>query len=272
MSDIRRVGIIGCGAIGSQLARSISSYFKDRLRLMVLCDRNTEIAQRLSNELDPHPDVLPIDSVPLHCDLVIEAASQEACQQVVPRAIEMGRDVMLLSVGGLVDIYDQVYELAKSKKAHLYVPSGAIAGIDGLQAAMTGGVTSVRLTTRKPVASLLAAPYIQEKQIDLKNLTGETVVFEGTAREAVKAFPFNVNVAATLSLAGLGFDCTQVRLVTGPAITRNIHEIEIEGSFGKLTTRTENIPSPDNPKTSYLTLLSACAMLNEILNPVQIGT
>lgn len=271
-AGIHRVGIVGCGNIGGQLARSISAYFKDRLRLMVVCDRHEEQAQRLANELSPHPDVLPLESVPLHCDLVIEAASPQACKDLVPRALEMGRDVMILSVGGLAEIYDQVYQLARSKNAHIYVPSGAIAGIDGLQAAMTGGVTSVRLTTRKPVESLLAAPYIQEKQLDLKNLTTDTVIFEGSAREAVKAFPFNVNVAATLSLAGLGFDKTQVRVVTGPGINRNVHEIEVEGAFGRLTARTENIPSPENPKTSYLTLLSACAMLNEILDPVQIGT
>ncbi|MDD2710960.1 MAG: aspartate dehydrogenase [Verrucomicrobiae bacterium] len=272
MPDLKRVGIVGCGAIGSQLAHSIQMYFKDRVRLIVLCDRHTERAQTLSNELNPHPDVLPLESVPFHCDLVIECASPAACQQIVPKALEMGRDVMALSVGGLVEIYEQVYELAKKKNARLYVPSGAIAGIDGLQAAMTSEVTSVCLTTRKPAASLVEAPYVKEKNLDLSNLTKETVVFDGTAREAVKAFPFNVNVAATLSLAGVGFDKTRVRLLTGPNITCNIHEVEIVGAFGRMTCRTENVPSPANPKTSYLTLLSTCAMLNEILCPVQLGT
>jgi len=272
MSELKRIGIIGCGTIGSQLAHSITAYFKDRARLMVLCDRNNEKAQALSNELNPHPDVLPMDSIPFHCDLLIEAASPEACREIVPRALEMGRDIMVMSVGGLVEIYEKVFALARSKNARIYIPSGAIAGIDCLQAAMTGGVTSVRLTTRKPVNALLDTPYVLEKKLCLADLKNETAVFEGTAREAVKAFPLNVNVAATLSFAGLGLDQTSVRVITGPGITANSHEVEVEGTFGRLYTRTDNIPSPQNPKTSYLAILSACATLNEILSPVQVGT
>ena len=272
MPDLKRIGIVGCGTIGGQLARSITAYFKDRARLIVLCDLCNEKALALSNELDPHPDVLPIDSVPFHCDLLIEAASQETCRQLAPLALEMGRDIMVMSVGGLAEIYEEVFKLARSKNAHIYIPSGAIAGIDGIEAAMTGGVTSVRLTSRKPVNALLDAPYVLEKKLRLAELTAETTIFEGPAREAVKGFPFNINSAATLSFAGLGLDNTIVRIITGPGLTTNTHEIEVEGAFGRLYTRTENVPSPQNPKTSYLAVLSACAMLNEILNPVQIGT
>ncbi len=272
MSDVKRIGVVGCGAIGAQLARSITSYFKDRARLIALCDLDARRAQALSNELDPHPDVLPMESMPFHCDLIVEAASQQTCRVLVPKALEMGRDVMVMSVGGLVEIYEEAFALARSKNVNLYIPSGAIAGIDGLEAAMTGGVTSVRLTTRKPSGSLDGAPYIVEKGLRLAELTGDTVIFEGTAREAIKGFPLNVNVAATLSFAGLGFDATTVRIITGPGITTNTHEVEVEGAFGKMLTRVENVPSPQNPKTSYLAVLSACAMLNEILNPVKIGT
>ncbi len=158
MSELKRIGIVGCGAIGGQLARFITDYFKDHARLIVLCDRHNEKALTLSNELDPHPDVLPIDSVPFHCDLLIEAASQETCRELTPRALEMGRDIMVMSVGGLVEIYEEVFALARSKNAHIYIPSGAIVGIDGVEAAMTGGVSSVRLTTRKPINALADAP------------------------------------------------------------------------------------------------------------------
>jgi len=171
-----------------------------------------------------------------------------------------------------MDIYEEAFAMARSKNANLYIPSGAIAGIDGLEAAMIGGVTSVRLTSRKPPESLADSPYVREKGLRLSEFTGETLLFEGSAREAVKAFPFNINVAATLSFAGLGLDQTQVRIITGPGTTMNIHEIEVEGVFGRMVTRTENIPSPQNPKTSFLAVLSACALLNEILNPVKIGT
>ncbi len=272
MPDLKRIGIVGCGAIGGELARSICSFFQDRARLIVLCDRNNPKAQALSNELNPHPDVLPIESIPFHCDLIIEAASQEICQTLVPRALDMGRDVMVMSVGGLLDIYQDVFYQARSKNARIYIPSGAIAGIDGLEAAMTGGVDTVRLTCKKPVAAFADSPYITQKNLRLSELPAETVIFEGNAREAVNAFPLNANVAATLSFAGLGPERTQVRMITGPEITTNVHELEVEGAFGRMFTRTENLPAPQNPRTSYLAVLSACAMLNEILNPVKIGT
>lgn len=272
MSDLKRIGIVGCGVIGSQLARSISSYFQDRARLMVLCDQNNQKAQALSNELNPHPDVLPIDSIPFHCDLMIEAASSETSRSLVPKALEMGRDVMVMSGDGLIDIYEEVFALARSKNAHLYIPSGAIVGIDGLEAAMTGGVNSVNLTIQNPLEALIDAPYVLEKGLRFAEFTGDTIIFEGTARETIQAFPLHGNVVATLSFAGLGPDQTKVKIITGPQITHHIYEIEIEGSFGRIMTRTENIPFPQNPKTSYLSILSACAMLNEILNPVQIGT
>ncbi len=272
MPEIKRIGIVGCGAIGGQLAHFIDSNFKDRARLTAVCDYFTEKAQALSKELNPHPEVLPLESIPSHCDLLVEAANQETCRKLVPMALEKGCDIMTMSIGGLIDIYEKVFALARSKNANLYIPSGAIAGIDGLEAAMLGGVTSVKITTRKPMAALADAPYVVEKGLRFAEFTGDTVIFDGSARDAVKAFPLNINVAATLSFAGLGFDRTKVQVVTGPGITTNTHEIEIEGAFGRLTTRTENVPSPENPKTSYLAVLSACAMLNSILNPVKIGT
>jgi aspartate dehydrogenase len=272
MSDLKRIGIVGCGAIGSQLARSISAYFSDRARLIVLCDADNARAQNLSNEINPHPDVLPLDSIPFHCDLIIEAASQETCRVLVPKALEMGRDIMTMSVGGLMSSYEEMFALARKKNARIYIPSGALVGIDGLEAAMTGGVTLVRLTSRKPAAVLAAAPFVQQKGLKVEDLTSETVIFEGSARDAIQGFPLNINVAATLSFAGLGLDQTQIRIITGPGISNNTHELEVEGVFGKFYTKTENIPDPNNPRTSYLAVLSACSMLNEILNPVKIGT
>jgi len=272
MSDLKRIGIVGCGAIGGELARSICAYFQDRARLIVVSDRNDHKANALSNELSPHPDVLPLESVPFHCDLIIEAASPEACRELVPKALDMGRDVMVMSVGGLLEIYRDVFYQARSKNAHIYIPSGEIAGIDGLEAAMTGGVDTVRLTCKKPFGAFTDSAYVAKKGLRLAEFTGETILFEGNATEAIAAFPFHANVAATLSFAGLGPERTQVRMVTGPQITSSIQELEVEGAFGKMMTRTENQPSPQNPGTSYLAALSACAMLNEILNPVQIGT
>lgn len=271
MPQLKRIGIVGCGAIGGQLARSIASDFGDRAQLSALCDIDVLRAQALAAELNPKPQVLDLETIGDHCDLLIEAANQGICRALVPKTISMGRDIMVMSVGGLVDIYEDIFKVARARNANLYIPSGAIAGIDGLEAAKVGGIHLVRLTTRKPPASLAEAPFVLEKKIPLFDFKEETVVFEGSAREAIKAFPFNINVAATLSLAGLGFDRTRVRIITGPNISANIHEVEVEGAFGKMFTRTENQPSAQNPKTSYLAMLSGVAMLNEILNPVKIG-
>lgn len=272
MTDIKRIGLVGCGTIGTQLARSITEYFQDRARLVAICDRNDQKAQQLSNTLNPHPDVLPMESVPLHCDLVIEAASNEASRELVPKALELGRDVMVMSVGGLVDTYGEVFAQARAKRARIYIPSGPVAGIDALESAMTGGVTSVCLSIRMPPQSLFDVPYVQEHRLELGELLRDTAIFEGTAREAIRSFPLHSNAAAAVGLAGLGLDQTQVRVITGPAVLNAVHELEVEGAFGRFTTMTENQPTPENPKTTTLAILSACALLNEILNPVKMGT
>lgn len=207
-------------------------------------------------------------------DLVVESASQSAVSFIVPQALEAGCDVMILSVGALADkeLREKLFELARKNNCKLYFPSGAVVGIDGLNSASSAGISSVTLTTRKPPSGLAGAPHIAALGIDLGKIEKETLLFEGPASEAVKAFPANVNVAATISLAGIGFEKTVVRVIADPSLSRNVHEIAVEGEFGKFTTRVENRPSPENPKTSYLAALSAISTLKKVLNPVQIGT
>ncbi|MFC1644212.1 aspartate dehydrogenase, partial [Candidatus Omnitrophota bacterium] len=204
-------------------------------------------------------------------DLVIEAACGEIVPDVVKAALDKGKDVIVMSIGGLLGSED-LLEAARKKGVKVILPSGAIAGIDAVKAAKTAGIESVTLTTRKPPKSLKGAPYLSEKNIDVDTLTGETVIFEGSATEAIKGFPKNVNVSALLSIAGIGAEKTRVRIVVSPEYTRNTHEIEVKGSAGILTMRTENVPSPDNPKTSYLAALAAVASLREYFDTVRIGT
>lgn len=152
------------------------------------------------------------------------------------------------------------------------MPSGAVAGIDGIRSAAIGRIDSVVLTTTKPPSGFAGAPYIAEHDIDLSSLPGATMLFEGTAADAVQAFPANVNVAGTLSLAGIGYGATMVRVIADPAATRNMHEIKVTGAFGALTVRVENVVSPENPKTSYIAILSAIATLKKLTEPVWVGT
>lgn len=203
-------------------------------------------------------------------DLLVEAAGAGAVAEVLGEASAHGRDALVLSVGGLLDLDDQI-ESMRQADLRIYCPSGAIGGLDAVKAAAVGTIESARITTRKPPAGLAGARYLEEHGIDLSSLTGPQTVFEGTARDACRAFPANVNVSAALSLAGIGADRTRVRLVADPSVSRNVHEIEVKGDFGVIRTVTESTPS-ENPKTSRLAASSAIALLKNMTASLRIGT
>ena len=265
-----KAGIIGCGAIGGVIADAIIHKFSDSIKLSGVCDVDKNKAHRLLARLKSNVDIFSKEELIRRCDLIIEAATSSVSYEIAKEVIEAGKDVMVMSTGGLLKKSD-IFELAKKKGTRIYLPSGALCGLDGVKSAMIANVKSVVLTTRKPPAGLEDAPYVKEKGIDLKSITEETVIFEGTADEAVKGFPKNVNVSATLSICGLGPRKTKVRIVTSPDYKVNSHEIEVEGDFGKLKAVTENVPMPENPKTSYLAALSAIATLKNIINNNIVG-
>ena len=181
---------------------------------------------------------------------------------------------MIVSVGALADaeFFGRLIERAKQEGRRLYVPSGAIGGLDIIKAAVSGGLDECRLTTTKPPRALNGALYLREQGIDLETIREATVIFEGTAAQAVRCFPQNLNVAATISLAGLGLDRTTVRIIADPAATRNVHEVFVRGNFGEATIRLVNQPSLDNPKSSYLASLSVIATLQCVSQQFQLGT
>jgi aspartate dehydrogenase len=178
---------------------------------------------------------------------------------------------MVMSVGGLIG-HEDLLKKASKKCVKVYIPSGALCGVDGLKSSSTGRIKSVTLTTRKPPKGLEGAPYIKEHNINLAAIKNETVIFTGSAKDAIKAFPQNVNVSAVLSLAGIGAGKTRVRIITSPQYTKNIHEVEIESEAGRIFTRTENVPSKTNPRTSELAVFSAIATLKGITDSVRLGT
>jgi aspartate dehydrogenase len=178
---------------------------------------------------------------------------------------------MVLSVGALVGVLDEWAKLAETHGCRILVPSGAIAGLDGVKGAREGAITAVTMETRKPPRGLAGAPYIEQQGIDLDGIRAETLIFEGPAAEAVRAFPANVNVVAALSLAGIGPERTRIRVHAVPGLTRNQHRITVEGEFGRLRIEVENVPS-ENPRTGKLSYLSAIAMLRELGAPARIGT
>ena len=268
-----KIGIVGCGAIGSSLAKEIVTGLREDACLVALYDIRLEKARLLSRKLGCGAKLCVGDlrSLIKRSELVIEASSAKSSWNIASQSLSGGCKVMVMSVGGMVGYLDQLYLLCKKNKTMVYFPSGAISGIDALKAANIAGVQRVTLTTRKNPNAFSGVEYVA-KHFKLAGLKHDKLLFNGSAAQAVKYFPQNVNVAAVLGLAGIGTRKTRVRIIASPRVNKNIHEIKIESKAAKIFTRTENILHPQNPKTSFLAVLSAIATLKQILQPIKIGT
>lgn len=240
--------------------------------LVGICDIDLPKANDLVRSLEKGATVMDQEQLIKASELVVEAVSKTLAPSIIREVLGCSKDILVMSVGGLLEYIDEFVELAKNNGRRIYVPSGAIAGLDAVKGAIVGSVSKVTLTTRKPPAGLKGAPYIVEHKIDLENLQEPTMIFSGPASQAVLGFPANVNVAAALSLAGIGSEKTIVNIIADPGCDRNTHEIEVEGDFGKLLARTENVPAPFNPKTSQLAALSAIGLLQRITASLVVGT
>ncbi len=268
-----KIGIVGCGAIGSSLAKIVAKDFKDKAILSALFDIDTQKSKNLSDKImnSQRLAVKSLRQLINKSDIVIEAASAKSSWHIAKAVLSKGRNIMIMSVGGILEHFVQLNSLARKHNAKVYIPSGAISGVDALKAAKIGQIKKVTLTTYKNPRSFKDVKYVEQKGLNLDRINKDKVLFSGKAVQAVKFFPQNINVAAVLSLAGIGQDKTTVRIIASPKTKNNIHEIEIESSAGKVYTRTENIVHPDNPKTSYLAVLAAVATLKQILEPIKIG-
>ncbi|MDI6642688.1 MAG: aspartate dehydrogenase [Candidatus Hodarchaeaceae archaeon] len=271
------VALVGCGAIGSVLARAIDEGRAGDVKLGWVYDLKREKSKALVKKLRLKPRIAKGASE-IYADktvgLVIEAASQQAVEQYSLDIIRSGKDLMVMSVGAFANdkLLKNVRAAAERNGRRVYIPSGAVLGIDGVKAAGLGRIREAVLTTRKPPATLAYSEYLQKRRIRLKGLKRPRVVFDGSAREAVKAFPASVNVAATLSLAGIGLDRTRVRIVADPKLRRNVHEIRVRGEAGELITEARNVPFPDVRRTSYLAALSAIRTLRNLSETIRVGT
>jgi len=266
-----RVGLVGCGTIGSQLAGVIDRRYRRVARVVALNDCVPQQAARLQRRLRSRPSICSLPQLIRTSRVVIEAASADVAGEVVTRALRAHRDVVVMSVGGLLRDFSWA-RAARRSRGRLHIPSGALAGIDGIRAMALGKIRRVRLITRKPPRALVGAPYVRKRGLRLEHLTQPSIVFEGTARRVVQAFPQNTNVAAALALAaGVSPSRTQVRVIADPTIRTNIHEIEVEGDCGRLRCQVQSEPSA-NPKTSELAVRSSIATLQRLFEPVAIGT
>ncbi len=253
-----RIALIGCGAIGTALLELVREDAGITVAAIVVPSPPT--ARDTATRLAPAAAVLT--TVPAEdIDLVVEVAGHAAIEQHVLPALARGVPAIVASVGALSapGLPDALEAAARQGRTQVQLIAGAIGAIDALAAARIGGLDSVRYTGRKPPRAWLGTPAEQGR--DLAALTSEAVIFEGSAREAATLYPKNANVAATVSLAGLGLDRTQVRLVADPAVSENVHQVEAAGAFGRFELTMRNQPLAANPKTSALTVFSAVRAL-----------
>jgi aspartate dehydrogenase len=266
---MKNVGIVGLGAIGQPLCRALDQGIQG-LALAGATARNRAKGEAFLKTLQHRAPFLDLDGLVAASDVIVEASTQAHLEEIAPKALGAGKDLIVLSCGALLRHKDWI-DLAEAKGAHILVPSGAIAGLDGIKGARVGAVTSITLEMRKPPRGLAGAPYIEENQIDLDAITEETLIFDGPATEACPAFPANVNILAALSLAGIGPELTRLRLYAVPGLTRNTHRVTAVGEFGRFSLEIANVPS-ENPRTGKLSYLSTIALLRDLGATLRVGT
>lgn len=266
-----RIGLIGCGTIGSRLAKTIQRDYKNVAQIIALHDYDLKQALLLRKQLRTHPPVVSLTVLIRKSQLILEAASVDAAVNVLHRGLAANRDVFLMSVGALIK--DKRWnKLLAHSKSRIYIPSGAIAGLDGIKAMAKGSIRRLTLTTRKPPKALQGAPGLHNKQVDITGIKRAKVVFEGTVRQVIERFPRNANIAAAVALASQPFvRRLRVRIIADPAVTHNTHELQVDSDCSKFTCRVENMPSA-NPKTSELAIRSAISVFDRIFSPISIGT
>jgi len=267
--SVTRVAIAGLGAIGRVVARKLADGMPG-LALACAAVRDHAKAQAwLAAERIACPLLEP-EAFPAHADLAIECAPASVLERVCRPMLEAGKQVMVLSAGALLP-RPELIELAKARGGQIIVPTGALLGLDAVTAAAEGRIHSVRMITRKPPRGLAGAPYLEANGISVEGLNAPKRVFAGTAREGAAGFPANVNVAAALSLAGIGPDRTMMEIWADPSIDRNCHTIEVDSDSARFTLSIENIPS-ENPRTGRITALSVLAALRKLAAPLRVGT
>jgi aspartate dehydrogenase len=264
-----RVGLAGLGAVGLEVARRLEAGISG-LTLAAVAVRDADKACRDLPRIGNGIALESAEKLAENCDLVVECLPPVLFRTIAISVIDRGKLFMPLSVGQLLEHWDLVAR-AKETGARILVPTGALIGLDAVRAAAEGTIHSVTMVTRKPPAGLEGAPYLVERGITLKGLNTARKVFDGSARDGARGFPANVNVAAALSLAGIGPDRTKLEIWADPAIDRNTHRIEVEADTARFSMSIEGIPSA-NPRTGRIVPLSTVAALRGLVAELKVGT
>ena len=270
-----RVGIIGGGTIARLFIEHIRRGELGRARVVAMAGRSERSRGRQIAADFRVPFVIgPKALLAKKLDVAVEAASHDAVREYGEALLKKGVALIVLSCGALCDdaLRKKLEQAAEKSGALLSVPSGGIGGLDALKAACVAGVDEVTIAVTKPPAAWKGIPYVERLGIDLDGLRAPRVLFEGPARDGVPHFPANVNIAAVLSMAGIGFDRTRLKVVADPALKHNTHYINVRGKTGSFSIKLENVPAPENPKTAWLACYSALATLKAAQTTVRYGT
>ena len=258
-----KIGMLGCGTIGTFLLETLNKSNRNE-KIVAIYSRNYEKTKEIATQYNATSYKTVEELLKSDLDLLVEVATIEVVRQYALQVIDHGIPLIVSSIGAFSDevFWQQLKEKSEEKLTKVYIPSGAVGGLDLLQSAkVTDGLKSVTLTTRKPAHSLQGAEEVKEEQ----------VLFEGKAKDVIARYPRNMNVAIALSLAGIGPKETKVRLIADPQVKRNVHTIEANGEFGTFSLQVENEPMPGNPKTSYLAALSVLSSIIAHSDRIQIS-
>ena len=268
MQDLR-IGIAGFGAIGRSIATQLTNGVAG-VQLAAVGVRDPAAPPTFDWKDTPVPQFVLLDQMEACCDIVIECAPAQLLPHIAIPFLEKEKKVICLSSGALL-AHPELVELAKAHDGQILIASGAIVGLDAILGAAEGTIESVRMTSRKPLRGFAGAPFLQAQNIDVMTFTEPTMLFSGTAREAAAGFPANLNVAASVALAGVGPDKTFLEVWADPFLERNTHRIEVVSDAALLSVEIQNIPS-DNPKTGRITAQSVVALLRKLRAPLSVGT
>ena len=266
-----RVALAGFGNVGQELARRLSARAIPEVRLTAVAARDLDKARANSAGLEPRPLAMPVHELPTHADVVVECATAAALPEIARAALDAGKTLVPVSVGGLA-AHPEILGWV-DHGGRIRVATGALPGLDAIRTAAEDEIRSIRLTSRIRPESLAHEDHVRRRGFDFTKPPAETLkVFEGTAREAALAFPRHFNVAVAVSLAGIGLDRTLVTMYADPAIAGTVHLIEVDAENFQLRLESRNRPSAGNPRTSRAVAPSILAALRALISPVQVGS
>lgn len=265
-----KVAVGGFGAIGKSVALALDQGIAG-LELVAISARDQTRAEHYMHAHFQKPCAAkPLEELATVADVVVECCPSPLLDRIARPTLEAGKTVVVVSVGGLLANM-HLRDIAAQTGGRILVPSGALLGLDAVQAAAQGRIESVTLVTRKPPAGLKGAPAIEKMGLDLDAVTAPVQVYAGSAQDAIDGFPANLNVAVALGLAGIGADHTRLEVWADPTVTRNTHSISVHADSADFTMQIQGIPTEDNPRTGRITPLSVISTLKRLTAPLVIG-